>query len=699
MTDISAATDTTAAHAPARRDWLWLAGAAAIAIVLAAMPRIVSPLNQPFPEFLATNRGPLIAVGAALALAWVATLSAAAGRHRGFAMPAAKASRRTRPRALRTAGGAAILLAGLACFGYAAWHAIKPRTGIHALAVWAAGVPLLVCGCALLEARRARGWWRDAGLGLGDGGRRWWQRDAVLVALFLAAWTGLSAWRLETRPGFFHGDEAMVAMYGRATYIFDEGKGRNAPWNSLYLPFASGVPRALALDALPDHPVLGARIPALVASAAALGVLFALVRAHLGRLAAWLALVLTAFHHLFIHFARQGLPQPDAVLAVAVWMLAWLAGWRSRRASFGMLAGCMAGFSYYTYQGAKIILPVTAALLALQLLQRPLSLAARWRMLAGFALAAALVAAPIHLHHRKSGLLAYRSNAVFLLAQRNLEVMFRSTGTETVPQLMLVSSWPAVGGVLLWPDTSSNYASRALPMTERAATGLGLVGAAMALGLMRRRRIAAMLLLQVSGVVVFASLLTVSPPPPYAPRMYMAVPFAMVLAALPLAEVVRRIRGAFGPAPAHLAAAVAFGIVGVIAGRNAKAYYRTYLDDMANPGYRSVPMGLSLWLHRNMARDRHLFIAAQDTLQVWTSSMKVWDRGYTSAPIRDANAPLPPPDAKAAATVYAIQLPQFAAVAKAVAAQHPEAERIEIRDPFLDGAPITHVVFVVPRGS
>ena len=689
-----------------RRDSLLPCAVIGFALCLIGFCHIESRLNQDFADFAAGNRWPILGVLAGLALFVLGSLGLRAALN---PVPEA-ASRRPavarvggrRALALRVGAGVA-LAAGAVLLWYTVYCAMHSPRGLGQGMTLILAVILLPVGAALLEAtRRRRGWFCDFGFGRFQDGLPIWRRDAPWLALLLVLWIAGNQISLDTRPGFFHGDESMLVQYGRITYLFPKDEAiHNAPvWMSLFQPFLSGIPRSLMRDLFPDRPYYGARLFTLLVAAATIGLTFLLARGAFGRMSAWFAALLMAGSHVFMAFSRMALNNMDALFLVTGVALCLLAGWRSRRASLGLVAGLLAGLGIYTYQGALLAMPLLALLLAVQGIRDPRALARRWAMLLGVAVGIVIAAAPMVAHHRQDpSALKYRTSAVSILTRENLAVQFKVTGTESLPALILHMAWPALGGVLLWPDASSNYEyARAEPMATRDTAALIALGLAGCFALWRRRRAMMLLLAWVGLGAAIGSLLSISPAPPYAPRLLILIPAVAILCGWVLGGLVSRVGRVLPCAGRWILVAVMVVWVGFIGWRNVDYYHVRYRNDLSNPFYGWVPIGFMDWM-RGFHREDHLVLIAPSGVQMFTSAMELYDTGFPRTIVMEPDQPIPPPSESAPRTAYAVHADFLTTYGEQVAKMFPNVTPIEVMNPYRPEAPPSYRVWMVDKGT
>jgi predicted small integral membrane protein len=237
----------------------------------------------------------------------------------------------------------AVGLVGVACggYGYTIWAVIHGTRGLLPVGAFFASLVCLVGSMVVWEfSARRRSWFVDLGLCSRQSGIPFWKRHGFWVIVYLSVWIFLVQINLDSRPGFLHGDEAMIIDYGQQTYMHQDAVQRIAPvWSSGYQPYLSGIPRALLRDLFPGQLNYGARLFSVLMSAGVLGSLFLLGRRYFGVVTAWLALLLCSTSHVYLAFSRLALNNIDALFLACVFLLAFLGAWRSRRPSLGVLGG------------------------------------------------------------------------------------------------------------------------------------------------------------------------------------------------------------------------------------------------------------------------------------------------------------------------------------------------------------------------
>lgn len=655
---------------------------------------IESVQHQPFSEFVDANRAEIAFIGFGLLLFTAGVVwPRRRGKHPWTESRAVRwPSRRPAPWTRRRKVGAGLVVIGAVCFVISMIDTRKDPLYWDGPLWLAAACLTITIGFVLFENRR-RGWFRDLGLRIHGRATRWWARDAPWLFVALGLWALALSYRLDTRPGFFLGDEATVIIYGRMTVAPAGGELFYSPWHTVFHPFASCLPRYFAHKLFPDRPYFGSRLFGVFIAAMTLGAVFFLLRSYFGRLAAWLGLVLLGSSHVFLGFARSGLTNLDAILLVCLWTIVLGAAWRTRRCSLGLLAGMLVGLSHVMYFGALVLLPLSLAAFAFQAIVHPRALWRRRGVWFALALGYGLASGPNHIYNLDHpNYASWRRENVYLLTPRNLELAYRGTGTKEIPQLLMKYSWPAIGGALLWPPTgqAGDYASHETPILDRNTGALFLLGLVWALASSRRRFIMALLLLWWALTMIFGSLLTTYAP--YAPRIVLAMAAGYCLAAAVMADLVGRSSRALG---ARFGLAVLFAALGwtaSIAYRNATHYWFEFAADLDNEGYFRFPIGLAEYLRTSIPADAHvIFYSSRAYEQLTYDGLKLFDTGFSRQGFTQAlSIPAPMPDKR---TAYIIRLPEFSSVEERLKQVFPRAEPIPIFNPYHPALPPTFHVY------
>lgn len=197
-------------------------------------------------------------------------------------------------------------------------------------------------------------------------GRRPLAADAALCALITACAAALRLAMLGDIPYGVHPDEAQVGL--DAHRILSEG------WIGVYTHAALGQPAGHAYLTTPSIWLLGdtafaLRLPLALIGVTAVPLLYALARITLGRLEAALASALLAvsyWHLVFSRVAHWSISYGTVVLAV---LLCIAIGLRTRRTRWFVPAGALLGLGVYTYNVYPIAIVAIAAFAALMALR------------------------------------------------------------------------------------------------------------------------------------------------------------------------------------------------------------------------------------------------------------------------------------------------------------------------------------------
>ncbi len=664
-----------------------------IGFLLAAVAfhRLDAPSGQRWSDFVQKNSRLLALMGVGLLL-YVIGETGRVGRTRpvgGYVAGRKKISRRGWW--IRKGLGSLAIAAGMSGYAYSIWHAYKSPFGLDGPAAMLAGIISLAVGLGLMEIRR-RSLSGDLGLKIIPKGTPIHRGDGPWLALALFIWICLQVYHLETRPGFFSDDAAVVVTYGRDTYAPNTGQTLRSPWNVIFEPFLDCIPHALAFELFPTHPYLGPRLVSVASSATLLATFFLFARANFGRIAAWITFSFLGSNHIFLAFARSGLTNLDALLMTGLWAWSWTAAWRARRASLGWVAGASVGLAVYMYPGAMMLFPLCLLSAADQFWRNPREFLRRKWVMSALIVGCALTSAPHFIYLRNNMWDAnHRANEVFILMRENLEYAFKETETKDVFSMLIARAWPAIGGALLWHHSSMpwDYASNAMPITDHDTAGLFVLGLVGALFLWRRRLVPVTILYWWGVAIIFGSLLTTSAP--YAPRLTLTLGAGYLLAGGViggLIERARRLGGRWLAIPLLVAAILGSG---TIAFRNMRHYYQ-YANDLKNEGYIRMGVGFMEFL-RTVPRDVPLVYYGWGHAQFMLIDRK------TSIQYHEATDPIPSPDPAQPRTAYVFQIPQFTEVEAQFQKAHPDLKSVDVLNPYRPELPPTHHVYWIERAE
>ena len=330
-----------------------------------------------------------------------------------------------------TTAGVAIIVLGLA--GHVAFRTTVPSNAM-AMVFWLAALAGL-----LLMARR-----NDSTLPA-DNRPVFTNGDEIGIFLLifgLAAF--LRLWNLSEIPPTIHGDSAECGIRGLEILRGTVGDlFALSDW--YYTPYSAFLPYTASL-ALVGKSVLGLRLPSALVGTLCMIPLYFLVRGWLGRRAAQIATTLFALSHAAIHFSRIGLWNIQALFLELVAFAFLAAALRKGSALLASCAGIAAGLGFYTYTGGRLIVVVSAALLAVQLLLGP-----RRRLLhVGGFVAAGLVVAMMPLlvsYATTTEVFEYdRAGDVFALAEVNRDHVESTTGESTTAGILRVQTIRSLRG-------------------------------------------------------------------------------------------------------------------------------------------------------------------------------------------------------------------------------------------------------------
>jgi 4-amino-4-deoxy-L-arabinose transferase-like glycosyltransferase len=444
--------------------------------------------------------------------------------------------------------------------------------------------------------------------------RAWWRhygREALLVALIAAVGAALRFYLLGQLPRVINGDEGLLGQAALDTRVPPLANPFTLYTNfgALYL---QGI--NLAIDVFGQGPFALRLLPAVGGSLAIIST-YLLARwlfgSRVGLLAAWLL----ALSHAHIHFSRTvAVGYIQGTLLIPLELYLFHSGLEKRSALRLALGGLTLGFHFGIYLSAQIVVALLLVyLLVAAVVSRPLVQRAAFQVPVfwGGVLVAALPQAVFAWF-----------NPQFFMERLNLEGTFQSgwmaqevAVTGRAPVMILAERVIHAFLSLNYYPAFDFYGAR-IPLLDVLTAVLFLLGLAYALS---RTRDSRFLLLNgffwaaTVSVAVFAI-----PPSADSYRMLIAVPAALILAALGLEQIL----GVFALSePGRAVARVAFlGLVlAAVALLNLRAYFTDFVSQCLFGGDRQTRFASYLGtLLRDVDREADVFLLANEDLQYGT---------------------------------------------------------------------------------
>lgn len=446
----------------------------------------------------------------------------------------------------------ALGLSGLATVGARAFALADKNSYMAVLLIWLFGIAA-VCTAYIPAAWPAldwRGWLKQ---------HRW---EMGLLAAILLVGVGLRFYGLGTIPRVLSGDEGFMGLTAQAT--------NRAPLNNPFFARANVGALyyqiiALALRTFGGTAFALRLVPALFGCLAVLAT-YGLGRRLFGPRVGLLGAALLAISHAHLHFSRiVAVPYTPGTFLIPLELYLFYSGLEDRNRLRLALSGVVLGFHFSIYLDAQIIGPLMLAYLAAALwLCRPL-VRGTARPLAAFGLALIVTALPQAVHY---GLypdeFMARLNADGLLQSNWLAQQVASTGQ---PALQVMAGRVAHAFLALVQTPAIDFYGTPLPLLNPLTGSLFLLGIVLALRQTRDQRY-----LLINGylwAVVLAVGLFALPPSADSYRMIMALPGALILAALGL----DRLAMQFWPTRASWRGALSGSLLAAILVFNTQAYF------------------------------------------------------------------------------------------------------------------------------
>ncbi|MCW8985005.1 MAG: glycosyltransferase [Thermoanaerobaculales bacterium] len=355
-----------------------------------------------------------------------------------------------------------------------------------------------------------------------ESGTEFW---IFLLILGLAA--VLRFWNLSEIPAMVHGDSAECGIQGLDILLGRVGDVFSfSPWYST--PYPAHLPYTISF-ALVGKTVFGLRLPSAIVGTLCMIPLYFLVRGWLGVRAARITTVLFALSHTAIHFSRIGLWNIQSLFLALVGFAFLAAALRKGSAVLASFAGIATGLGFFTYTGGRLILVVSVALLALQLLTGP-----RQRLfhVTGFVAAGFAVAmTPMIVNYAKDPerFEKGRAGEVFALAESTRLHVESVTGEKSPYGILRYQTIESIKGFFSQGDRSGQYGG--MPLASPLTAALMLAGILFTLS--RFRETESRLVLLWAGLGLLLGSILIIDPPSHT-RLIVLFPIPFIFAALAL---------------------------------------------------------------------------------------------------------------------------------------------------------------------
>lgn len=422
-----------------------------------------------------------------------------------------------------TISGLLVFTASLFSF-LAAWMDValehSPRSNFApVIALWGAAAVALLAAFA-----QGRDWFA--------GWRSWLERHKrELLVVFLVTLLGASVrfYKLGDIPSVINGDEGRI---GQAALSTAEQPLANpfAVWESMGGIFLQGI--SFALRAFGRTP-LGVRLLAAVGGTLAIPSIYVLGRGLFGRRVALLAAVFLAFSHSHIHFSRTIAVSYTQGTLIEPLMLYFLISGLQNKSSLRMaIAAILLSFHFSIYIDSVIFMAYSAAfMLAAWLVARPL-VKGRSRQILVFVMSTAIMILPQTYYavtHWQEFI--SRFNADGVVQSGWLAATMELTGKSAVTLLTerVIHAFLSLGFYAAW-----EFYGATIPLLTVITGALFIVGLVYSLSRTREPRY-----LLLNGYVIAPAVaigLTAVPPDADSYRMLIALPPAILLAAVGLEE-------------------------------------------------------------------------------------------------------------------------------------------------------------------
>jgi 4-amino-4-deoxy-L-arabinose transferase-like glycosyltransferase len=387
------------------------------------------------------------------------------------------------------------------------------------IALWmSAGIALLA---AFAHGRSLFSGWRD------------WlkrhQREILLLAIVSVLGAAVRFYKLGEIPAVINGDEGLI---GQAALSTADKPLANpfAVWESMGGLFLQGI--ALGMSVFGRDP-LGVRLLAAVSGTLAIPSIYILGRRLFGRRVALLAAIFLAFSHSHIHFSRTIAVSYTQGTLIEPLMLYFLISGLQEKSSLRMVvAAILLSIHFGIYIDSVIFIAYSAAFIFVAwLISRPL-IRGRWRQILVFAMSIVIMMIPqIYYAVTHWPVFMSRFNADGVVQSGWLAATMELTGKSAATLLLerIGHAFLSLGFYAAW-----DFYGATIPLLSVITGALFIVGLVYSLYRTREPRY-----LLVNGYLIAPAVaigLTAIPPEADSYRMLIALPPAILLAAVGLEE-------------------------------------------------------------------------------------------------------------------------------------------------------------------
>jgi 4-amino-4-deoxy-L-arabinose transferase-like glycosyltransferase len=414
-----------------------------------------------------------------------------------------------------------------------------------------------------------------------------------------------------------------------------------------------------------------------------------------GHRAAWIASIILAVNHYFIHLMRCGVGYTQATFFGSVVFYCFVRAYDDRKRSrvypWIHLGGVFMGLSLLSYQANHILPPLWGLLFLFVWAVRRID----WRLflkgIAGAYAAMILMVSPLLLLHGIAVLpFRNRSQQVVIFsdeAMRHLESVYHTNGNRRI--ILQQQLKRALLAPVVYPDKSLQYGGPK-PMLDPVAAGLLMLGVVIACCSIRHPREMFPLLWIVSLLTVGAAL-TVDAP--FYPRIAGVVPMLALLAGRTLDRLTRFPGGVRSRLVRGVQIGAVLVVLGVIAFHNVRTYFWEYRPD------RSMHYAVTLMAHRIAEQSPETFtyfmVPPQFYFNMGTIRLIAGD--HPGMDVEEPSAIIPSlPLNPERPLLFIVGLHRLEAVAM-IQARYPNAQVTEHRNP--DGTHLFTSVLVSPATS
>lgn len=415
--------------------------------------------------------------------------------------------------------------------------------------------------------------------------------EKLLLLFFFLAGLFLNTYKLNQIPSGFHGDEAETAL--QAQKILEHESNRlidTSPW--YHVPIPSFLPHTLT-QAIAGNNIFGARLASAITGALALVVFYLFAKENFSRLTGLFSSLLLLTSHWWLAFSRLAISYIQTPLFQLAAFLFLARAWKDKRKINFFLSGFFTGLSFGLYFASRLVPLLILSWFFLELkTSRKKWLDFFHHHLPAFLVGFLFFALLFSFRYLKNfNDFTSRQNNVFIFSpetrewQESICQASQNSLCLLFKQIKTTFDFTPKGG-----DTSGQYGYRG-PILEIITLILFLIGLVFCFK-NYKKSIFTFLIFWLLATYLFGSVLTV--PPSFMPRLTGIIPLFFLLAALPLAALVKNSK-----IPRYFSFPIVIIFLIIISFKNLKIYFHDNLAKNLGDPNKYTATRIAFWLKQN----------------------------------------------------------------------------------------------------